>query len=87
MAITKCPCCGHISHETHADVKGLAEEALNEACLVIQKKLGQHDGGLASHHFSDGRVFGLLCDYILTEIQWANEHAAEVVDAGNTAKQ
>lgn len=84
--IFRCPSCGTLKITDKGDVKGLAEEALDAACLVIQNKLGQTDGGVAGHFFSDNRVQERLMAYIQTEIQWANEHATEVIDAGHQAR-
>ena len=46
----------------------LANEALDEACAYIQRKLGVTTGDLASHFFSDGVVVGLFQKYIDEEV-------------------
>lgn len=47
----------------------LAEEALNAACALIQDRLGQTDGGLASLYFDDNHlIYEILIDYIGAEI-------------------
>ena len=84
--IIKCPCCGYIQVTGVTEIRDLAEEALNDACLRIQNAVGQGDGGLASHVFSDNVVRDKLQAYILTEIQHANEEAAENIDAGRHAR-
>ena len=48
----------------------IANEALDEACAYIQKKLGVKTGDLASHFFSDGVVVGLFQKYIDEEVYW-----------------
>ena len=51
---------------TDPEIYELAQEALNALCLTVQKKLGQTDGGYASH-FWDGRE-DLIWDYVESEI-------------------
>ena len=48
----------------------LANEALDEACAYIQRKLGITTGDLASHFFSDGVVVDLFKKYIDEEVYW-----------------
>jgi hypothetical protein len=51
-----------------ADLEDLANEALEEACGYIQRKLGVTDGGFASLFFSDDVVVDLFKKYIDEEI-------------------
>ena len=48
----------------------IANEALDEACAYIQRKLGIKTGDLASHFFSDGVVVDLFKKYIDEEVYW-----------------
>ena len=50
------------------DLEDLANEALDEACAYIQRKLGVTTGDLASHFFSDGVVIGQFQKYIDEEV-------------------
>jgi hypothetical protein len=50
------------------DLEDLANEALDEACAYIQRKLGVKTGDFASHFFSDGVVVGLFQKYIDEEV-------------------
>ena len=52
------------------ELEDLANEALDEACAYIQKKLGITTGDLASHFFSDGVVVDLFKKYIDEEVYW-----------------
>ena len=52
------------------DLEDLANEALDEACAYIQRKLGITTGDLASHFFSDGVVVGIFKKYIDEEVYW-----------------
>ncbi len=52
------------------DLEDLANEALDEACAYIQRKLGITTGDLASHFFSDGVVVDLFKKYIDEEVYW-----------------
>ena len=52
------------------DLEDLANEALDEACAYIQRKLGITTGDLASHFFSDGVVVYLFKKYIDEEVYW-----------------
>ena len=50
------------------DLEDLANEALDEACAYIQRKLGIKTGDFASHFFSDGVVVGIFKEYIDEEV-------------------
>lgn len=50
-------------------IKDLVEESLNEACLVIQTKIGIDDGGYAGMFFSDDIVRNKLKAYIIAELE------------------
>ena len=50
------------------ELEDLANEALDEACAYIQKKLGVTTGDFASHFFSDGVVVGIFKKYIDEEV-------------------
>jgi len=54
------------------EVDELAEEALNAACLVVQRALGVKSGDLASHVFSDNAVKSYLKGYIRSELRESN---------------
>lgn len=45
-----------IAQMTHDDVEKMLKEAteaaINEACCIIQQRIGQTDGGIAGLHFS-----------------------------------
>jgi len=49
------------------EFENLANEALDEACYYIQRKLGVKSGDFASHFFSDGIVLNKLIQYIEEE--------------------
>jgi len=49
------------------EIENLANEALDEACYYIQRKLGVKSGDFASHFFSDGIVLNKLIQYIEEE--------------------
>lgn len=53
---------------TDESIGDLADEALNAACLLIQRRLGVTTGDLAGMHFSDGEARMLLVDYIGAEL-------------------
>ena len=52
------------------ELEDLANEALDEACAYIQRKLGITTGDFASHFFSDGVVVDLFKKYIDEEVYW-----------------
>ena len=52
------------------ELEDLANEALDEACAYIQRKLGITTGDLASHFFSDGVVVDIFKKYIDEEVYW-----------------
>lgn len=54
---------------TDQQIKDLAFEALNAACLHIQNTLGVTDGGYAGQFFSDNEIENKFKEYILSEIQ------------------
>ena len=59
---------------TEDQIKTIAENALNAACLSIQNELGQTDGGIAGIYFSGIRadaILSILSGYIHTEINFA----------------
>ena len=59
---------------TEDQIKTIAENALNAACLSVQQELGQTDGGIASIYFSGIRedaMLSILAGYIHTEINFA----------------
>ena len=58
-----------IQVELDKQIDSLAYEALNEACFVMQTKLGITDGGFASHFFSDDKVMDIFKDYIDRELE------------------
>jgi hypothetical protein len=53
------------------EIDDLAEEALNAACLTIQKSIGQTDGGPASIFFSNEVVKRRLKGYVRFELEIA----------------
>ena len=63
-----------------ADLEDLANEALDEACGHIQRKLGVTTGDLASHFFSDGVVVDLFKKYIDEEIYLSVLNKDQLVD-------
>jgi hypothetical protein len=50
------------------ELEDLANEALDEACAYIQRKLSVTTGDFASHFFSDGVVVGIFKKYIDEEV-------------------
>ena len=50
------------------ELEDLAQNALDEACAYIQRKLGVTTGDFASHFFSDGVVVDLFKKYIDEEV-------------------
>lgn len=65
-----------------SDVEDLAEDALNIACLMIQNRIGQGDGGLAGIVFSDDEVKNKFAEYIRAEI----DRVKAVKDSGSRPK-
>ena len=57
-----------MDEHTQQNHEDLANEALDEACAYIQRKLGITSGDFASHFFSDGVVIDLLQKYIDEEV-------------------
>jgi hypothetical protein len=55
---------------TFKEIEDLAEDALNAACLIVQDRIGQDDGGIASQVFSGNQVHDLFVAYIKTELAW-----------------
>jgi hypothetical protein len=58
---------------TASEIEALAEDALNAACLEIQKKLGVTDGGVAGVFFSGDEgddVRAHFNYYIRLELNW-----------------
>ena len=53
---------------TDKEIEALADEALNAACLLIQNKLEQTDGGLASLFFSGDDTLDTFKAYIRAEL-------------------
>ena len=60
-----------ITHMTQVNIDALADDAATAAVALIQDRLGQTDGGLASMYFS-GEPWNILIDlldgYIKAEI-------------------
>ena len=54
-------------YKEQRELEDLANEALDEACGYIQRKLGITSGDFASHFFSDGIVLNKLIQYIEEE--------------------
>jgi uncharacterized protein YbcI len=50
------------------EIENIANEALDEACAYMQKKLGITSGDFASHFFDDGIVINLFNIYMKDEI-------------------
>jgi len=83
----ECTACGALSYLVPAqgdaaqggdvNVQGLANDALDAACLLIQRALGVTDGGLAALVFSDGKAAELLCEYIRSEIAHASPQGVD----------
>jgi len=63
-----------ITHMTQANIDALADDAATASVALIQDRLGQTDGGLASMYFS-GEPWNILIDlldgYIKAEINSA----------------
>jgi hypothetical protein len=62
-----------IQEELDKQIDSLAYDALNEACYLMQNKLGITDGGFASVFFSDDKVINIFKEYIdreLENIEW-----------------
>jgi len=61
---------------TQEEIQDIADEALNAACRVVQKRLGIKSGDLAALYFQ-GRTERVITDilrgYIRTEIQEGGE--------------
>jgi hypothetical protein len=57
---------------TNEQINELANEALNAAAALIQKRLGVTDGGHAAIFFSDDVALNNLVDYIASEIDKAS---------------
>lgn len=58
-----------LEEELGKQIEALAYDALNEACFVMQTKLGITDGGFASHFFSDDKVMDIFKNYIDRELE------------------
>ena len=61
---------------TTTDIQDIAEEALNAACRVVQKRLGVPNGDLAAHYFqghTERVIDDILRGYMRTEIQEGGE--------------
>lgn len=56
---------------SESEIDDLADDALNAACLTIQKAIGQTDGGPASIFFSEDEVKEGLKKYIRFELEAA----------------
>jgi hypothetical protein len=59
---------------TESDVTSMLDEAveamINTGCLIIQDRIGQTDGGLADHHFTDEKrdvLYEMMRQYFLSE--------------------
>lgn len=61
---------------TEKEINELADDALSAACLHIQQKLGQDDGGIAGVFFSGDmkeQVLDIFANYIQTELIYADD--------------
>lgn len=54
---------------TEQQITDLADEALNLACLHIQNRMGQTDGGVAGMFFTDEHL-AMFRDYIKIELAY-----------------
>jgi hypothetical protein len=54
---------------TEKEMRELADDALNAACLVMQEAVGQTDGGFAGIWFSGDEVRDNFVEYIRREIE------------------
>lgn len=58
-----------LQEELDKQIDSLAYDALNEACYLMQNKLGITDGGFASVFFSDEKVMDIFKEYIDRELE------------------
>lgn len=58
-----------LEEELGKQIKEVAYDALNDACYLMQNKLGITDGGYASVYFSDDKVMDIFKDYIDRELE------------------
>lgn len=58
---------------TPKEIEDLAEEALNAACVVMQNRIGQTDGGTAALFFSDDEVKNAFMEYVRHEVWLSQE--------------
>lgn len=70
-----------ISHLPDEDFERLVDEAIDAACLVIQKAVGQTDGGLAGAFFSDDKQKDSLRQYLRSELNVAQYDLDDSLEA------
>ena len=58
-----------LQEELDKQIEELAYDAINDACYLMQNKLGITDGGYASVFFSDDKVMNIFKDYIDRELE------------------
>ena len=58
-----------LEEELGKQIEEVAYDALNDACYLMQNKLGITDGGYASVFFSDDKVMDIFKDYIDRELE------------------
>lgn len=70
-----------------AAIKDLTEDAINAIALMAQKRIGQHDGGIAGNHFSDderrAEVELVIRAYLQHEAIYEDEEEPDCVRTGH----
>ena len=70
---------------TDTDIEALADEGANALYAIVQKRIGQQDGGIAAHFHSDREteIRDFLTDLIRDYLAFERSYASDADTSGN----